>query len=102
MPSYRYVPIPGSDREPMRGATKVRPADPSEPVHLTVVLRPRPADSGAKTVEDVVARGERLTRSEYEAQYGADPEDVEKVEEFAQEFGLTVSDVNLAARTLRL
>ena len=40
----------------------------------------------------LVASGERLTRSEYEARYGADPEDVKQVEAFARAHGLTVSE----------
>ena len=102
MAANGYVAIPGSEREPLPGATKTRPCDPTESVQVTVVLRPRPLGKNVKPLDALVASGERVTRSEYEARYGADPEDVKQVEEFARAHGLTVSDVNLSARTLKL
>ena len=91
MAANGYVAIPGSEREPMPGATKSGPCDPTESVQVTVVLRPRPLGEDVKPLDELVASGERLTRSEYEARYGADPEDVKRVEEFAHAHGLTVS-----------
>ena len=62
---------------------------------MTVVLRPRPLGEERKTPEmQLIASGERVTRSEYEARYGADPEELKQVEEFARAHGLTVSDVS--------
>jgi len=102
MAAKGYVAIPGSEREPLPGATKTRPCDPTESVQVTVVLRPRPLGKNVKPLSVLIASGERVTRSEYEARYGADPEEVKKVEEFARAHGLTVSDVSLSARTLKL
>ena len=102
MTSKGYVAIPGSEREPMPGATKSGPCDPAESMQLTVVLRPRPLGKNVKPLDALVAGGERLTRNEYEVRYGADPEDVKQVEAFARAGGLTVSGVNLSARTLKL
>ena len=79
MAANGYVAIPGSEREPLRGATKTRPCDPTESVQVTVVLRPRPLGKNVKPLDALVASGERLTRSEYEARYGADTEDVKRV-----------------------
>ena len=50
----------------------------------------------------LIASGERLTRSEYEARYGADPKDVKQVQAFARAHGLKVSSVNRSARTVML
>ena len=102
MASNEYVAIPGSEREPMPGATKSGPCEPTESLQVTVVLRPRPLGKNVKPLDALVASGERLTRSEYEARYGADTEDVKRVEAFAHGHSLTVSNVNLSARTLRL
>ena len=102
MTAKGYIAIRGSQREPLPGATKSRPCDPTESVQVTVVLRPRPLGRNVKPLGEFVASGERLTRAEYEARYGADPEDVKRVEEFARAHGLTVSDLNLSARTLKL
>ena len=96
-----YVKIPGSEREPMRGATRTAAADPNAIMQATLVLRPRPS-AGAEPLADLVARGGRITREEYQARYGADPEDVQSVLAFASSFGLALTRVDLAARTLTL
>lgn len=96
-----YVRIPGSEREPMRGATKTAAADPNAVMQATLVLRPR-ASSGAEPLADLVARRERITRAEYQARYGADPADVQAVLAFASSFGLALTRVDLGARTLTL
>jgi kumamolisin len=98
----RYVAIPGSERRPMPGAIVTGPCDPNEPIRVTVVLRSRGVGKSSESLERVIARGERLTREELAARYGADAQDVERVEEFARAFGLTAADVNLGARTLVL
>jgi kumamolisin len=102
MASNRYVKVPGSDREPLPGAVKAAPCDPREAVEVAVVLRPRPLGPQLKPRDQLVARRERLTRDEHEARYGADPADVKLVEEFARAHHLTVSTVNLSARTVKL
>jgi kumamolisin len=102
MVSNGYVAIPGSDREEMPGSTKSGPCEPSESVQVTAVLRPRTLGEGVKPLDELISSGERLSRSEYEARYGADPKDVEEVRAFALAHGLSVSEVNTFARTLIL
>jgi kumamolisin len=102
MPSERYVPIPGSERQPLPGATATGPCDPATPIQVTVVLRPRPSAKRRESLARLIARGHRLTRDEYAARYGADPQDVKRVRAFARRQGLKVSAVNLAARTVTL
>jgi kumamolisin len=102
MPSTRYVAISGSERAPLPGATKSRPCDPKELVQVTAVLRPRRSGKKVKPLAALVAGGERLTRTQYEARYGADPQDVKQVQAFARAHGLKVSNVNRGARTMQL
>ena len=102
MASNQYTAIPGSEREPMRGATKAGSCDPNEQMSVTVVLRQRPSSEKLESVAALVERGERLTRDEYAARYGADPEDVKRIEVFARAYGLTVSEVNIGAKTVIL
>ena len=102
MPSDRYVPLVGSECQPLPGATQLQPCDPSEQVHVTVVLRPRPLRPGAPSLEQLIAEGKRLSRSQLEQNYGASPKDVKLIRAFALEHGLTVSSINLSARTVRL
>ena len=89
------VPVRGSDREPVAGAARIGSADQSEQMSVTVVVRPRSA-----AVPELGAR--HLTSSELEAIRGASPEDVQAVEDFAREHGLTVDDTNAAARSISL
>ena len=102
MAANGYVPIPGSERQPMPGATQTGPCEPTESMQITVVLRPRPLREGVKPLDEFVASGERITRTEYEERYGADTEDVRKVEEFAHTHRLTIASVNAGARTIQL
>jgi kumamolisin len=102
MPFDQYVAISGSERQPIPGATKSSPCDPSEPMQVTVVLRRRPSKKKAPSLPELIQRGERLTRRQFASRYGADPEDIKQVEEFAQANGLTVESVNPGARTMRL
>jgi kumamolisin len=102
MASNRYVAIPGSEREPLPGATKSGPCDPKESVQVTAVLRQRRSGKKVKPLDKLLASGERLTRTQYEARYGADPKDVKQVQAFARAHGLKVSSVNQSARTVAL
>src|SRR5581483_10138419 len=65
-------------------------------------LRHRPSSRSHESLAELAARGQRLTLDELTTRYGADPEDVRKVEEFARAHGLKASNVNLGARTLTL
>jgi kumamolisin len=102
MASNQYVEVPGSEREPMPGATKSGPWDPKEHVQVTVVLRPWRLGKKVKPLEELISSGERVTRTQYEARYGADPKDVQQVRAFARAHGLKVSGVSRAARTVKL
>jgi len=102
MPSNQYVAVPGSERVPMVGATKSAPCDSSETVQVTVVLRPRPLGKKVKPLEELISSGERVTRAQYAARYGADPKDVQQIRAFARAHGLKVSSVNRGARAVRL
>lgn len=102
MPSNQYVAIPGTEREPMRNATKSGPCEPNEAVQATVVLRPRQSRKQLPSLQELIERGERLTRKQYAARYGASPKDIKKVEAFARAHNLTVESVDPAARTIRL
>ena len=102
MPSNQYVAVPGSEREPMPGATKSGPCDLNETVQVTVVLRPRPLGKKVKPLNELIASGEHLSRTQYAARYGADPKDVQRVRAFARAHGLKVSGVDRGARAVKL
>src|SRR5450759_3353643 len=98
----KYVKLPGSERQPMPGATKTGVLDPNEPMHVTVVLRERPAAENQPPLAELVASGRHISRDEYAARYGADPKDVEVVEKFAHAHGLKMGGASLPSRTVAL
>jgi kumamolisin len=102
MPIDNYVAVPGSERKPVAGAKKTGAPNPDETIEVTVVIRGRAATVGEVTAEELVARGIRVSREEYESQYGADPGDIEKVKAFATAMRLNVVGVDPAARTVVL
>ena len=102
MPFSKYVKLRKSEREPMPGATKTASVDPNEQMIVTLILRPRPAGRKQPSLDKLVASGQRISREQLAASYGADPADVEKVSEFAAAKGLAVANVNEAARSVVL
>ena len=107
----RYLPLVCSQKAPVRGARRLGPAPAEEAVGITVLLRGRSPDGVAATSRALAvgqlagqAAGERrhLTRDEYAALHGADPDDIAAVEAFAARHGLAVTEVSSAKRTLKL
>ena len=93
-----YRRVEGTNRSPVPGAVRVGPADPQERVSVSVRLRRRP--DAPQLPEPGSAR--HLSRAEYAAIYGADPEDIARVVAFAGEHGLTVEETSIARRTIVL
>lgn len=101
-----YRPLKGSERRPRRGALRVGPADPSESVLISIYVRPRPGapplpnqDYYAATP---VGRRERLSRAELAVRYGASPEDLKVVTDFAQSSGLKIVQTDAARRLVQV
>src|SRR5579884_1625170 len=105
-----YVPIPGTERsaptEVFPHAQAVSAAPPSEPIQVTVVLRPKSAGAGEHAARERATgtSGTRryLSREELGAERGADPAAVAKVEAFAKAHGLSVVEADPARRTVVL
>src|SRR5262245_32014845 len=103
--SRAYVALPGSERQLVPGAQPVGPSDPLEVIEVTIRLRSR-APSGQLDAQ-VSALGamppaERtyLTSEQFAATYGADPNEMEQVAQFARENQLTIVREDLAQRTI--
>ena len=113
-----HIPLKGSERVAVSGAKAIGAANPDESLQVTVLLRSRAQAEDAKTrtnkataseraaVESLLKQGsaerQHLTREQFLAQRGALEEDVQKVEEFAHEYGLSVSEANLAKGAVTL
>jgi len=86
--------VRGSDRQPIPNSTPAGFPSPHQWIDVTVVLRRRSSRPPKE--------GQILSREQFERRYGADPADVERVEQFAAEYDLTVAEVDLARRSMRL
>ena len=82
--SIARVTLPASRKAAPKNAKPAGKVSPDERLEVTVRLRRKP---GTKTPR---VEGKPLTREEFCDAYGADPADIEKVEEFANEHGLDV------------
>jgi kumamolisin len=113
-----HVPLKGSERVAVTGAKATGAANPDESLQVTVLLRSRAQAEDATTrsnkataaehaaVESLLKQSaterQHLTREQFLKRRGALEEDIVKVEEFAQEYGLSVADANLAKGSVTL
>lgn len=101
----KLVPISGSERHARRGSREAGAADPTERIRVSILLRPRKPITdlaSAKYLGANLHERNYLSREQLAAQYGADPDDVAKVEAFARDHNLTVVDASLPRRTVVL
>src|SRR6266571_8527459 len=119
MANYReHVPLKGSERVVVPGAKAIGAANPDQLLQVTVLLRSRAQAEDAKTGNTKATTGERaavetlqkqrseerqhLTREKFLEQRGALEEDARRVEEFAQEYGLSIVETSLAKGSVKL
>jgi Pro-kumamolisin, activation domain len=101
-----YALLEGSERHPKATARMIGPVDPDEQVIVTVALRRRTDAEAFPTHQDILAtppsHGRRLPPDEFAAKYGAHPDDIAKVVEFAESSGLRILETHRARRTIIL
>jgi kumamolisin len=96
MASKTHVVLTGSKRIKDPAATKVGDVDPNENVVLTVTL------AGPKLPSANEYVGQTLTPTELKEKFGASQSDADKVAKSLKKFGLTVEDVSLETRSIRV
>ena len=97
--------LTGSERVPLPGARVVGPADPTERLEVTVLVRRRAAaDLHARAAQLAEGRAGApyLSREEFAARHGADAADLAAVRAFAAAQGLVVVLEHAARRTVIL
>jgi kumamolisin len=102
-----HVPLSGGERVPLADAKPTAAANPDEQLQVTVLVKSKATkevkQSAIKTlVSQAPAQRRHLTREEFAGTRGADPADIEKVVEFAHEYGLTVVRSDPARRSVVL
>jgi hypothetical protein len=101
-----YERLKGSERKAPRNASRLGPADPNETFSVTVVLQRR-ADHDELPNFDYfastpISQRPRLGEKEFARRYGAHPDDIDKVDDFAHEHGLAITSTHTARRTVAL
>ena len=108
------ISLKGSDRVAMPGARALAPADPSERLEVTVLVRRRACDEFVARVAALSGQSpagapdspgqslQPLSREEFAQRHGADPADLEAVANFAVAHGLAVVQQHAARRTVIL
>jgi kumamolisin len=97
--------VTGSERSPMPGAREAGPANPSEVLEVTIRLRSRAGQQPlfrAEVASQLPVDREVVSREEFEKTHGADPASIARVEAFAHEHGLIVTETSAARRTVVL
>lgn len=101
------IALPGSEREHVANANDQGPVDPDQEAEVTLHLRSRTSDDefqkkmNALSMEPVANR-RYLSREELSELRGANPQDIARVEEFANRHHLSVANSNPGARTVTL
>src|SRR5271165_4415730 len=102
----KQITLPGSNRRPLAGAKVIGAVDPDQRIEITIQIRRRPGSDLDATVNKIASQGladrKYLTRGELATQAGADPADITKIEWFAHNHGLTVTEADAARRTVKL
>ena len=97
--------VPGSERQPVRGARLIHNSHPDQPIEVSIRLRRRSENNFPEVKAALEKPGyKHIDRADYEKAHGADPADLDKIKKFAQEFGLKVHETGteLARRTVVL
>jgi len=100
------VALPGSERSTRPGSRVVGAPDPNQQIRISVLVRPRTPLQNLRSAKELGATAPNkrryMSRADFAAQYGADPNDLTKIEAFAHQHNLTVVEANAARRTVVL
>src|SRR5258707_1841510 len=90
-PFHPTRPLPGSDRHPVPGAHALSMTNANDWIELTVrVRRKAPLPSADDLGKLPPGDRKTLTREQFAKAYGATPEDIVKVADFAKHHGLAL------------
>jgi len=90
-----YVKLEGSEK-PAPQAKQTGAPNPDQTIEVTVRLRRN------KSIERSLKAGEQFSRKEYEERFGAKEQDIKKIQAFAHEHHLAVSNIDKARRSVML
>jgi kumamolisin len=88
--------VAGSERRPIEGARRIGDPDPDRRIQVTLTLRRRGGSEPSESMDT------GLDRDTFAQRYGADPADIEAIEDFATDHGLDVVQTSIPRRTVIL
>src|ERR1700753_2225266 len=97
-------PLPGSERQPLRGAHAVGRTPGDQRLEVSVIVRRRDPDGLHEHVSAIAAGGWKapMSHDAFAAAYGAEAKDLQQVADFAQAHGLAVVQTHAGRRTVVL
>ena len=102
--SKNYRRLEGSELRHAEDERRLGPAEKSESMSVTIVLRRRPDGPPVPEPDHYVrtppSERPRMSQSAFAARYGAEPAEIERVAAFARDHGLAVEETNAARRTV--
>ncbi len=100
---YGYRELPGSSKELLPGARQVGSIAPDETIEVSLYLRDPASNELTKNIqEQLQGNVSHLTREEYAKVHSARPEDITKIEHFAREHDLIVTEIDPVSRRVVL
>jgi kumamolisin len=102
IPPKGFKSLVNSEKSLPTSAQQIGPVDPQERIEASVYLRAPASDPAGNSQLHAQQPGQRMSREEYLADYGADYDDLAKVTAFAQKHGLTVVQTDIATRKVVL
>jgi kumamolisin len=106
--SSNMIPISGSNRPPLPGAKLLRKTDPRKSITVSIYLRrnPHTASEAASTIttlsEQLPQERRYLSKPQLAAMFGADPQEMQAVEEWAKSCKLKVVESDAAKRRVKV
>jgi len=91
------VPLAGSERSELPGATPAAPLDQNQVITVTVLLRRM-----AEVPADLITGRSTVTTEQFGERYGADQADASLVADVLGRYGLTVTEYHLPSRRLKV
>lgn len=88
-----FVPLPGSERQPLPRAEIIGPVDPTQRIEVTLITRRR-----AELPPEVVTGPAVLTRGELAAEHGTDPADLGLIRAVLGRYGIEITGADQGGR----
>jgi kumamolisin len=99
-----YKPVKGTEHKHPAGHAALKATAANEPVTATVILRRRQNGKNLRKLEDFSPQSKaprkQISRSDFAADHGADPKELEEVAAFAKSNGLEVVESNPGRRSV--